>query len=253
MRVLQKVCQVCGAPFATRSKNAEREKFCSARCRRRFWNQRMWQKRRILVDRNRACAVCAKPFVAPVTRPKALTCSPSCNQKRQDERRKETRSWQPSSERRCCVQCGTAFSPKKYGRDRQKFCSVECRTHQNQLRYVARVGQTTLTNRSRNRKWHGQWRAAVDRDGGKCRVCQTSPREPHVHHIDGTGHTQTPNHSLENLVTLCSGCHLRLHRSLEYRVVGDELILNGMIFRLLGWGDSIRIPLEAIRPNMEAP
>lgn len=53
---------------------------------------------------------------------------------------------------------------------------------------------------------------ARERDGFACRICGRTEKL-HVHHIDGhgerdiNGKRQTPNNAIENLITLCGGCH----------------------------------------------
>ena len=74
------------------------------------------------------------------------------------------------------------------------------------------------------------------------------PALPQVHHLDGTGETEEPNHVPENLVTLCKPCHRNAHHFF-YRVTNGTLVLHGLAFTLLGWGEEIAVPLEAIRKS----
>jgi hypothetical protein len=59
----------------------------------------------------------------------------------------------------------------------------------------------------------GKRKAALERDNHTCQHCGTQ-NDLQVHHIDGNG-TTTPkeqrNNALENLLTLCRGCHTRVH------------------------------------------
>lgn len=69
-----------------------------------------------------------------------------------------------------------------------------------------------FAKRERLRKFDGNHRHAVERDGGMCRLCGHTARLC-VHHIDGQGDTSPdPNHSLDNLITLCRFCHGSLTR-----------------------------------------
>lgn len=73
-------------------------------------------------------------------------------------------------------------------------------------------------NDSYGKGWAEARRRALDRDGYRCLVCGTSREEigrnPDVHHIvpvrrfiESENHTREEAHRLENLVTLCIGCH----------------------------------------------
>ena len=56
----------------------------------------------------------------------------------------------------------------------------------------------------------------LERDNNRCVRCD-SPKRPHVHHLDGRdGRVNTidpPNHSHENLITLCPKCHENIHKN----------------------------------------
>ncbi len=53
---------------------------------------------------------------------------------------------------------------------------------------------------------------ARERDGYSCQYCG-STKNLQVHHIDNAGSTITeiPDNNLDNLITLCTKCHMRLH------------------------------------------
>lgn len=60
-------------------------------------------------------------------------------------------------------------------------------------------------------KFDGNHSKALVRDGCTCQIC-FAPNSRLVHHIDGSGlRSETPNHALDNLVTLCMSCHANLH------------------------------------------
>lgn len=56
---------------------------------------------------------------------------------------------------------------------------------------------------------------ALARDSHTCRICGRTQNLT-VHHIDerGVGHSK-PNHSLDNLITLCGGCHTSITKFLK--------------------------------------
>jgi len=62
--------------------------------------------------------------------------------------------------------------------------------------------------------WSGIANSIRDRDNHRCVACgcsQSSKTFP-VHHIDG----DCSNCSEDNLVTLCPGCHTKVHKEDEY-------------------------------------
>jgi 5-methylcytosine-specific restriction endonuclease McrA len=121
-----------------------------------------------------------------------------------------------------------------------KYCSTSCRSKAYQ-RSKPQDGEA-------NPFWKGGWysigkaqkRLARKRDGYQCRCCQkpVEGKGAHVHHIKAERCFDTPEeaHDLENLVTLCSKCHLRvewkmlreLHRRAELL---DELMKNSPEFQ----------------------
>ena len=63
--------------------------------------------------------------------------------------------------------------------------------------------------RYQQKEYGGNRHIAIKRDGGVCQMCHARKNRMTVHHIDGRGeyNCEDPNHSLENLVTLCQRCH----------------------------------------------
>ena len=61
----------------------------------------------------------------------------------------------------------------------------------------------------------------LDRDGFTCQHCKTKKGKLHVHHIifRSNGGTDSP----ENLITLCEGCHDKLHKG-EFEIKGKKSI-----------------------------
>lgn len=137
-----------------------------------------------------------------------------------------------------CDWCGNTYTVNKYANGKSRYCGRKCARrsqHFNKLEW----------NRERNRQWYldhqqseieknRQYRSEnkekfvryhdIDRFGGNrktvlirdnftCQVCKSTEKLI-IHHIDGTGYTSgaaTSNNSLENLITLCTSCHHRLH------------------------------------------
>ena len=73
-------------------------------------------------------------------------------------------------------------------------------------------------------------RALVDeRDGNACRLCGRHGKT--IHHIDGNGNVKlgirqpNPNNRLDNLITLCKGCHEALEKLLRVRNIEAAVFL----------------------------
>lgn len=48
----------------------------------------------------------------------------------------------------------------------------------------------------------------LGRDKYQCQICGREPKSPHVHHRDG----DVNNNNQDNLMTLCTNCHSRVHK-----------------------------------------
>ncbi len=73
--------------------------------------------------------------------------------------------------------------------------------------------ETSRQRYARSQRWFtGNDQAALLRDEYRCIMCGATENLL-VHHLDGQCRgTDSPNHALENLATLCRGCHQRVHR-----------------------------------------
>lgn len=59
----------------------------------------------------------------------------------------------------------------------------------------------------RSEEWYNKRAAAIWRDGGRCRFCN-SDENLNVHHRD---YTHIPDETIDDLTTVCIECHRRLH------------------------------------------
>ena len=174
-----------------------------------------------------------------------------------------------------CAECQSEFTPSKGCANRQRFCSLRCRVRvvkrndcvqrKNKLRSVSCKGcGATFQQRStlqmycnkrcierhykRQSKMDGQWIKALERDGRLCKLCGTDTGLV-VHHLDGTGEEESPNHRLDNLVVLCRSCHMSVHR-MEYRIVNGVVVIHSPLPKLVG-----RLPVafeeQVVSPTLE--
>ena len=186
------------------------------------------------------CTICGQQFVPAIWRPKARTCSIKCNQRRQDARRRESRlQWKPDGPSRPCVTCGTEFVPLKYGGKRQLHCSALCRGRAAN-RAASKRNPHQVRDRARRWKLNGNWKLALERDNHTCQICGAQKKRLTVHHRDGSGEDTSPNHDLDNLMSLCYSCHNKLHR-VSFRIIDGELYVLGAVFGWFGTGDTVKV------------
>jgi len=115
-----------------------------------------------------------------------------------------------------CIECGdTTKSPKRlckrcYMRNYRKENRDEIYTYTQKLREIKRFG--------------GRRELIERRASGKCECCgieeteilRRTGKRLVIHHKDGNGiNSDTPNHSLANLMLLCRSCHATIHSKMK--------------------------------------
>jgi len=105
-----------------------------------------------------------------------------------------------------CELCGRMFESKERGAI-PKSCP-QCRViYRKQRYYHYEKKGYALSLRTLN------FREALKRANGHCEICFTAGKRLNVHHKDGNGlMSQTPNHSVNNLIVVCARCHMELHK-----------------------------------------
>jgi len=218
---------MCGKQF----ESEHGAKYCSDACKLETEEQKrkeQYQNKKPEKE-SKICGFCSNEFI-PKGRSDTVYCSPKC-QTDAKARRKNIELTE-----RICVVCGTKFMPVQ---NKQICCSKECvqRNHyeknkekrkqqakewrQNNLE---RVKELDRRKRERNKELYkqisdkhhdetrfgGNRQNALERDGHKCVICGATENLA-VHHKDESGQTDNPNNNLDNLITICSGCHTKLH------------------------------------------
>lgn len=76
------------------------------------------------------------------------------------------------------------------------------------------------------RKYGGNRDAVIARDNSVCQICKKDGLP--VHHIDGSGDTDSENNSMNNLVLLCKRCHADIHRlgNKDTRAMAASLVIH---------------------------
>lgn len=130
----------------------------------------------------------------------------------------------------CCQQCGTTeqkhggkglcrrcytreWARQRKDQAKEYYRANRDKVQQSQKEYYER-NREALTQKSREsyrqRRYGGNYEATLSRDNYRCCRCGAT-KNLHVHHIDRSGNTDSPNNDLENLQTLCSPCHTLEH------------------------------------------
>ncbi len=113
--------------------------------------------------------------------------------------------------------------------------------------------------------WQTQRQRALDRDGQRCRTCGADGPVLHVHHIrpfrdygyvPGVNDHYLQANELDNLVTLCPGCHRRAEAGQQARSAlgGLGTVLRNLapLFLMCDPGD-IQVSAEQLNPLTKAP
>lgn len=172
------------------------------------------------------CKICEKSFLPPKNVPRAKTCSLKCNRRNQENIRSKRREDNRITGEKICECCGKKYLANgKYSWHKRKYCSSKC------------AHLICSRNRDSKNRLNGNWIKVLERDKYKCQICDkqgeafvNNPKERMiVHHIDGSGETESPNHEMNNLLTLCQKCHFDIHR-IQYRIIDGEFYVFGKIF-----------------------
>lgn len=191
----------------------------------------------------RPCLVCGSED----KKPKIKYCSASCNRRaykirsreqylqKQREHMREKRRAEAANRKpiiKNCLFCGSQFEAHKR-HPSQKCCTYKCSSKLYKRNNPDKVKEHKRRDRNRNweriKKYHAQYKdqlrfsgnrlRALERDEFTCQECgYVAPYESKdrsedvvVHHIDFSGNSKKPNHRINNLQTLCRGCHIKLH------------------------------------------
>lgn len=176
---------MCGNDFSTERARV----YCCNECMLEA-NKKMARERHIVVPKDVAnCLVCGKEF--EVYRPFQKCCSESCQRKNNYNNNKEKILAQRKADR--------IENKEEINRKRREYHAKNP--------HVRKISNLRHHEKAR---FGGNRQACFDRDGNKCTQCG-SENNLVPHHIDHSGQSEQPNHSLDNLVTLCKKCHMALH------------------------------------------
>lgn len=117
-----------------------------------------------------------------------------------------------------CHECGEVFEKKKCDIVGKTFCSNDC--HTSYLRRTTPSGEEHPDYKgggwqNYGSNWGRQRELAIERDFGRCRMCNDDHDQLHVHHETPWEHFDSNERAnrLENLLTLCPSCHAGVENS----------------------------------------
>lgn len=196
-------CGHCGEEFSPRSND---QQYCSRDC---YFSDvegkdnPRWKERVKIV-----CEWCNEMFEVPPHDSDRVYCSQDCyNEYLASLTGEDNRVW--TEYERVCEHCGERYQGKKHSKKR--FCSMECYNEY-------KVGENHPGWKGGNITWYGSnWHSISEkvreRDNRECKKCGKDSddhyRKLSVHHIESIREFETREeaNSMDNLVTLCIGCH----------------------------------------------
>jgi 5-methylcytosine-specific restriction endonuclease McrA len=125
-----------------------------------------------------------------------------------DQVRAYTKAWQKAS-RIANPEYHKALAKKSRTKHRTEIL-IKKKAYYRAHKFEKQVYDRTYRDKKR---FGGNWQRTLDRDGHKCQKCG-SGHNLLVHHVDKHDARYPigpPNHSLENLTTLCFDCHALVH------------------------------------------
>ena len=172
----------------------------------------------------KTCTMCETVFQPTGSVQKVCkSCAPEYKRQQNVKALRELRAKQgsiPMGSILNCTDCGQDF---EYRSGPQKRCPSCQQAHK-----VSKIREWLVSDKERlkqytkkardNYYFGGNRDAALERDNHTCQHCG-SKDDLQVHHIDGNGTTTSKEHRnnvLENLQTLCRGCHTRVHTLLRH-------------------------------------
>ena len=217
-------CAECGSEFHSEYKR----KYCSDDCRENavsFEGENNPNYRG--GKESTACEICGETFEFWPSEKPGLYCRECVKGEKWRHKRNITGErnprWNGGKQTAECDVCEKQIKrrPSQLRAD-HVFCSDECQYEWLSETFTGEGHPNWKggTNANYGRGWRGVREAALERDGYRCVICETTRNElgrnPDVHHIvpvrafiENPVTTEFDAHYLENVVSLCPGCHRR--------------------------------------------
>lgn len=190
-------CDTCGKEIEKYQSKLNKHNFCDRKCYNEFHSKNIKKYK---------CEVCGKEFTGLKNNANRF-CSRDCYNKVHNIKNKE----------RKCPTCGKIFIAKT---NEDKYCSWECynnnRKPPNKENHWNWQGGKSLHNDNRDSREYKEWRILVyKKDDYKCVKCG-SKNNLNAHHKKSWKHHPELRYDVNNGITLCAKCHIKLHQELGY-------------------------------------
>lgn len=232
-------CDYCGAEFRNRRPDVENydHNFCSDECEKSWRSENMegdkhFNYKRITVE----CETCGAEIErnpARLEKQDHQFCDQQCYGEWVSKNQPPKRG---KSVDVVCEWCGNEFSKQQAKAEKVDlhFCDRDCymEWHKRNMRGENNPRWNGGTERYYGPNWHEQRRKARERDDHTCQLCgseDTLGKNMHVHHktpisefkSNGELDYESAN-DLENIITLCHNCHMRVEKHAPLMPPGIE-------------------------------
>ena len=190
-------CDTCGKDFEKYESKLSKHNFCCRECYLKFHSKEVPECK---------CIICGKIFKGSKYNANKY-CSRDCYNKDHMIKNKE----------RKCPKCGKIFIAKT---SEDKYCSWEC---YNQDRHMPKgkdhwnwKGGISILDDNRDSNDYKLWRQKIyERDNFKCVKCG-SKEKINAHHILAWKYYPDLRYNIDNGITLCEKCHIKIHQKYGY-------------------------------------
>lgn len=191
------ICDNCGKRFEKYKNKISTNNFCSRDCYLIFHAKDVQQY---------VCETCGATFKGDKYNANRF-CSRKCYEEYHQIKNKT----------RVCPTCKQSFTAKS---SEDIYCSWECynkdRHMPNKEKHWNWQGGISITQDKKDSVEYKKWRQQVyERDNYKCTKCGNK-NNLNAHHIKSWKHHPELRYDINNGITLCEECHIKLHQNLGY-------------------------------------
>ena len=190
-------CYTCRKEFEKYESKIGKHNFCCRECYLKFHSEEVPEC---------TCIICGKKFKGSKYNANKY-CSRECYNIDHSIKGKE----------RECPKCGKKFIAKT---SEDKYCSWECYNTDRHMpkgsKHWNQKGGVSMINDNRDSNQYKNWRKNVyERDNYKCVSCG-SKEKINAHHILSWNHYSEKRYDVDNGITLCEKCHIKIHQKYGY-------------------------------------
>jgi hypothetical protein len=214
-------CEICQTEFSVKPSRARQNNAitCSPACLGLLRSRNTSRARRMDGPREATCPICSTTFERKASQ-LVKYASNYCGRYCRAIGIRGPKQQLATGQRLACKMCGVKVWRTPATLQANTYCSIPCANRDRETRSTVKPNMRG----PKHFRWKGGGRATPyapgftlalkmrvrKRDGHRCRHCGIRPARHSglvVHHLDGKKH----DHSMSNLVTLCSPCHSQHH------------------------------------------